>query len=417
MNPALQPAWHNALPNVRPFANVLSAPVHLLAKQSRHAWMRLRRGRKRVLDQRRWRGLSARLESVKRQTTGLFTSLRAAGVMPACPACRSTSIVHLEPFVSPDDGAGSRVGFVTGCRECGLLFVNPQPDPAALAVFYSPDGTWGRYASERRPALQRQAARALAGIRKANPPRRGRDTLLEAIDRHVAVFAPPEGAAVLDFGCGDGKLLNALLEHGWRTFGIEPSSDVAFLRHARLDAIPLTPQFDFVILNHVIEHVPNPLDLLQALARAIKPQGSIYVGVPRLDTLPAHGDFRYCLNGRTHLVSFSEACLRDLFARAGLEPVVALHDAALDAQFTNGIPLRLRMIARKADAPLPRHAHPLRAATQALREYRRTSPNRPWFEGWLPVRVRVTLLDRRQRGDQPRAAAVQPRTSSVSEPR
>jgi 2-polyprenyl-3-methyl-5-hydroxy-6-metoxy-1,4-benzoquinol methylase len=390
----------------------------MVAKQFRHAWMRLRRAGKRVLNDRRRRRLAGQGESLERLAAELFTPLRVAGRTRACPACRSTSIVLLEPFVSSDHAAGSRIGFVTGCRECGLLFVNPQPDAEALAVFYSPEGTWGQYANERRPALQRQAERALAGIRKAAPPRQGRrDILLEAIDRHVAVFAPSAGAAVLDFGCGDGKLLNALLERGWDTFGIEPSTDVAFLRHTRLEAIPSTPQFDFVVVNHVLEHVPHPLDLLRALAGALKPGGAIYVSVPRLDTLPEHGDFRYCLNARTHLVSFSEECLRGLFERAGLQPVVALHDASLDAKFTDGIPLRLRMIARKADAPLRRQAYPLTAATRALREYRRTRPHGPWFESWLPVSVRAVLLDRRQRSGPRRAAAAQPRTSGVSEPR
>jgi 2-polyprenyl-3-methyl-5-hydroxy-6-metoxy-1,4-benzoquinol methylase len=359
---------------VRLFAKVLIGPVQILAKQSRHAWIRLRRGLKRVLNARRWRWLAAHAKSLKRLPADLFTSLRVGSQMRACPACRSALIVLLEPLVISDHAVDLHVGFVTGCRECGLLFVNPPPDPVALAAFYSPDGTWGQYASERRPVLQRQAVRALAGIRKANPPRRRRDVLLEAIDHHVAVFTPRAGAAVLDFGCGDGKLLNVLLERGWRTFGIKPSSDVAFLRHTRLATIPSTPQFDFVIVNHVMEHLPSPLDLLQALAGAMKRGAAIYVSVPRLDGLPKHGDFRYCLNARTHPVSFTEECLRGLFARAALEPVVALNDAELDAQLTNGLPLRLRLIARKADAPLPCEGYPLRAATTALREYRRTTP-------------------------------------------
>jgi SAM-dependent methyltransferase len=395
-------------PGSRQPGGVLTPAVHALVSHTRHTQKRLRGAGKRALNGPVWRALTERTVRLQRLASAVATPLRASGELDACPACRSTSIVLLDPFVAKDT-AGLRVVFATGCRDCGLLFANPQPDAAMLQQLYSPDGKWGhtwrQSADKRREYLKRQAARALAGIRKPNPPRGRRDALFEALDRHVTVFDPPAGAAVLDFGCGDGKLLNVLLDHGWRTFGIEPSSDVAFLRHERLLAVPDSPRFDLVIAHHVIEHIPQPLDLLRVLARAIKPGGALFVSVPRLDTLPHHRDFHYCLNGRTHVVAFSEACLRELLARAALEPLVALDDPALDAAITSGVPLRLRMIARKAGTTPGRQDDPLAAATRALRAYGGAPANSQWltdakplwFESWLPVRVRGALLDRRRR--------------------
>lgn len=381
------------------FVNRLLVPVRLVAKHGRHAWMHLRRARKRLLSERTRQALASPWTHVKWLVSWVRLPLhRLRDEARMCPACRSTSITLLEPLSLSEMAGHSRVGFVTGCRECGLLFANPLPDPEKLKTFYSPDGTWGSgYAGERREMLHRHAERALAGFRKANPPRRTRDVLLEAIDRHVPVFDPPAGAAVLDFGCGDGKLLNVLLEIGWRTFGIEPSSDVAFLRHSRLETIPSTPQFDLVLMHHVLEHMPQPLDILRALSRAMKPGAAMFISVPRLDTLPQHRDFHYCVNARTHLVSFSQACLRELLARAGLELVSPLTEAALDAQITGGVPLRLRVLARKTDTPQPRPAHPLNAAIRALRAYQHTSPDRRWLSRRFPVRVRAALLDRERR--------------------
>jgi hypothetical protein len=58
-----------------------------------------------------------------------------------------------------------------------------------------------------------------------------------------------------------------------------------------------------------------------------------------------HGDFKYCLHRRNHIVAFTEACLRGLLARAGMGVVAALHD--LDERFSQGRPIRMRLLAQK----------------------------------------------------------------------
>jgi SAM-dependent methyltransferase len=196
--------------------------------------------------------------------------------------------------------------------------------------------------------------------------------LLAAMQSYVPVEAPPPGARVLDFGCAEGKLLNSLQDAGWDTYGIEPSTDVAFLRHHRLDVPPQDGRFDLAILHHVLEHVDRPLDVLRQLAGSLREGGVLFIGVPRFDRVAEHGDFRYCINGRNHVVAFTEACLRGLLARAGFEVAARLDAPELDRALTQGRPLRLRLLARRTLAPPPLPREPLRAARQALAEYRRS---------------------------------------------
>lgn len=219
--------------------------------------------------------------------------------------------------------------------------------------------------------------------------------VVDALAPFVPVHDPPPGAKVLDFGCGDGKFLNRLQERGWETYGIEPSTGVPFLRHRRLDIPPQDGSFDFVILHHVLEHVAEPLSLLRRLAGSLREGGVLFVSVPRLDTLGQHRDFRYCLNGRTHVVCFSARCLEGLLARAGCAVTASLDRPDLDAAQSDGKPLRLRLVATRTATPPPPPGAPLVPALNALRQYASASRGFvPWIAGCLPVRVRAALMDR-----------------------
>lgn len=310
--------------------------------------------------------------------------LRFAHEIQACPACASAHVTLLEPFKIQRDASGRRVTFLTGCHACGLLFANPLPSREELDRQYAPDGSW-------RAGRTARAAKPHASPAGGRDPR---DVLLDVLAPYLPVSQPPGRRRVLDFGCGDGQFLDRLQAAGWETFGIEPSTDAPFARHQRLDQVPADARFDFAILHHVLEHVTEPLAILQALGGAVREGGMLFIGIPRLDTLPQHLDFKYCIDGRRHLVSLSETCLTGLLARAGFAVVARLDDEALDRALTKGKPLRLRLVARRTSEPQPMAPEPLRAALAALSGYRRQVPG---FGGRLgdvmPVRMRGAFLD------------------------
>ena len=317
----------------------------------------------------------------------------------ACPACGSPRIALLDPFGIPRDGKRRRVRFLTGCRACGLLFSNPLPAAAELAAYYGDGGAWADRRVERWRRLEVKLRRRTAGGQRARAgkPRRvrPRDLLFDLLASHVPVHAPPPGTSVLDFGCGDGKLLDGLQDRGWQTCGIEPSMDVAFFRHHRLMSPPQDQRFSLVILNHVLEHVTDPIGVLRTLAGALRDDGVLYLSVPRIDTLPQHGDFQYCLNGWTHPLCFSEVCLRGLLARAGLAVTDRLDARELDDAYTEGKPLRLRLLAVRATDPPVLPAEPLAPAIRALtRYYREHTGPLARARRLLPVRFRAALMDR-----------------------
>lgn len=355
-------------------------------------WERLR---KEVHTRRR--RIEKRMKRTRAELSDLW--LRFDDEATACPACSSSRLALLDVVRVRADLTGRRLAFLTGCEDCGIIFCNPLPHDERLEAFYGDTGVWaqehGEHAARLADAHERRRRKMKlhenrARVRKPPP-------LIAAIGEHVPIASPEPGAKAIDFGCGTGKILNWLQDYGWDTYGIEPSLDVAFLRHARLQAPPPDGTFGFAVLHHVLEHVPNPLEILRQLAASLREGGVLFISVPRLDTLPRHGDFHYCINGRNHIMAFTDACLTSLLALAGFEVIARLHDSELDEALTNGTPLRLRLLARRTSSPPAPPASPLAAARRALRGYAAAYGEGGRFPVPVPLRLKGGLMQRKLR--------------------
>jgi len=98
----------------------------------------------------------------------------------------------------------------------------------------------------------------------------------------------PQAGRVLDIGCGRGLMLAALARLGWDVVGTEVSATLskqAFPIHQTADIRTCAfaaQSFDVVMLWHVLEHLPQPIDTLREAWRILKPGGVLIVEVPNL---------------------------------------------------------------------------------------------------------------------------------------
>jgi SAM-dependent methyltransferase len=379
----------NPMPrNLQQMTKPVARAAFAALKTARHAWLRAKlRRRAGTFVSRAARNTSRHAAALgvgmRRRAGTLALTLRqlAAYRVPGerlrCPACGAAAVEHLEPLAfSRPIAPGWRVGFVSGCRQCGLVFANPLPDDEQQAGVYSPDGDWGR-------SRQNEHEDSVTASRLVR--------LFAPVAAEFDVLKPRPGARVLDFGCGLGGMLDTLQDNGWRTYGIEPAMRVAFARHHELKAVPGEPGFDLAILHHVLEHVTNPLEILRQLAAATLVDGYVLISVPDLADVDQHGDLQYCIRSRTHVMAYTTACLEWLCGAVGFRVVSSVRS-------TGGKRRQRIVLAQRQAGRWPRPVEPLRNARAALDRYYARFPEKRALQGTGSVRRRAALLNLQRRG-------------------
>jgi 2-polyprenyl-3-methyl-5-hydroxy-6-metoxy-1,4-benzoquinol methylase len=117
--------------------------------------------------------------------------------------------------------------------------------------------------------------------------------------RRVSSATGESEPRLLEIGIGSGRLLQAASQAGWCAVGIEASSAVAAHVRQRY-GVPVFAglieeydnsfghKFDVVIMNHVLEHIPDPVTALSKVRDLLKPDGILHLAVPNIECWEAH---------------------------------------------------------------------------------------------------------------------------------
>lgn len=166
---------------------------------------------------------------------------------------------------SPDEFLAVR------CRRCRLVYLNPRPADDESARVY-PDHY---HAFQFRPAEYGFVYR----VRRR----------LEARRLLRWCRGLPADARILDVGCGDGFHLGLLREFGeptWTLEGVDADARAVTparaggltVHHGEIEALSLPAGvYHLVLLVMTVEHLPDPLGTLKAVARLLAPGGRVVV--------------------------------------------------------------------------------------------------------------------------------------------
>jgi len=117
------------------------------------------------------------------------------------------------------------------------------------------------------------------------------------LNEMVSLLDKTKNKYILDLGCGNGYLVNYLLEQGYNAYGTDASEkgiaiakklnpERFFVQDLSSDKLPQQLQeipFDTIISTEVIEHLYNPQAFIDFCKQQLKPGGELVI------TTPYHG--------------------------------------------------------------------------------------------------------------------------------
>lgn len=163
------------------------------------------------------------------------------------------------------------------CPRCALRWLSPRPDAEGYRTLYSSDMYFGGEGAS--PAGYRDEAKNRVDYWRARV--RTASAMLERNGPALAFF---------DYGAATGEFVRVALEEGHACIGVELSADARAEAKTRNGVSLLAPEqmeeigdmrFDVIHMNHVLEHMPNPLTHLRWCANRLNAQGLLILEVPQ----------------------------------------------------------------------------------------------------------------------------------------
>jgi SAM-dependent methyltransferase len=208
------------------------------------------------------------------------------------------------------------------CDGCGLQFTAPRADESELLQYYPPNYHVYHPDTPVRASVLGGTIRRLAMA-----------PYTLRFGKAEQTFAPFGNKRFLDVGCGAGGLLEQMSAQGWSCTGIDISpTAVAVARkalpgvaveQATLATFKSDAPFALISMQHVLEHLPNPVAGLARCRQLLEPGGALIVAVPNIDSLEARAFGRRWigLDIPRHVTHFSSSTLPLLLERSGFEIV------------------------------------------------------------------------------------------------
>lgn len=273
-----------------------------------------------------------------------------------CPVCHSNGKILYNSVVDCVFGVSGE--WIEKCclnPECGLIWLDPSPDPTEVHKAYKnyyTHTTASAPAVKRFPRL-RSLYRALrdAHLSHAHGYTSLSTPILSRLLSLLAFFTPfgrdsfgvevmflpapkKSGTRLLEIGCGDGRSLRLMRSLGWEVEAVEFDAQCVeeLARHeikthlGDIRSVNLASDtYDAIFMGHVLEHVYDPQAFLRECLRVLKPGGQIVMLTP--NSLSWGHRWFGCdwrgLEPPRHIQVFHHRNLRRLVVDTGFQEVAA----------------------------------------------------------------------------------------------
>lgn len=183
----------------------------------------------------------------------------------------------------------SKTARVFECKNCGLAYVSPLPSKSKLEKHYKSYQYWKIKRVKKLSYNSKEWGKLFSKVPILNY---GMWRAIRCFHYLKKANILTKGIKVLDIGCGFAPFLFACNENGIKSINsVESSLKIGkFLAKNKINNFfgsiedfleRNNPQkYDLIILSHVIEHLRNPLTVLEKTKKYLADEGMLYIEVP-----------------------------------------------------------------------------------------------------------------------------------------
>jgi len=203
---------------------------------------------------------------------------------------------------------------VVRCMQCSLVYLNPQPRVDHQGFY---DEEYYRGTSTQKADIGNIDVLETGALERRLESCRG---VVDRVLRHV-----PAPGRWLDIGCGPGFLLSEARNRGWHCTGLDSSPFAPKFARERFglddvhsglieDASFEKETFDVISMQHVIEHLYEPVNTMREVIGLLKPGGILYLETPDINSGTARRDGKSWVHIKIpeHVLYFSQQTLEKL---------------------------------------------------------------------------------------------------------
>jgi len=220
-----------------------------------------------------------------------------------CPACLSKNTAYRF------DKNGFRI---EECKKCGLFFCSKVPTAEKLKKYYEKD----EYCCKKRNAFI---------VKLENK------YFLRRFRKYIK-----KNSVILDYGCGKGELIEILNKRGHYAEGVDLSQrnkEIGRKKGIKINS-GLDPKkkraYDIIIMRCSLEHMAEPILLINKLKNALKDGGYLFIDVPNINSkdFKVHGKNWVIVCPPYHLLYFSKKSMNAFLKNNGFK-IIKLEDSKI----------------------------------------------------------------------------------------
>lgn len=246
-----------------------------------------------------------------------------------CKLCGNKDLRFLFKEFDKNHGISGKFNLYK-CENCKIIFLNPQPSYKELEKHYPKKKYYSlknieTYEKSRKTRLKLFLYNLYFNEKKNKPLQKVLFSLIKYKVRGAKILPKRK---LLDIGSGSGQFIYDMKHFGMEVYGIEPGEfnetdakdkELNILKLDLIQAKYPSNYFNIITINHVLEHVDNPIKIIKEIRRILKKKGDLIIGVPNYNSL-AYALFKknwYQLDAPRHLFNFSDTTLVKILEKEG----------------------------------------------------------------------------------------------------